>query len=178
MENLMIVVDMLNDFVHPEGALYFPAARKIIEPIKGKIYENYRSGGSLVYLGDYHHSNDLEFEKFPPHCIEGTWGAKIIDELDYDNLLIPFHFINKARYSGFYDTHLDKYLRVFNPDMVTVVGVCTSICVMDTVGGLANRDYSVFVPTDCVADFDETMHLFSLQRMKNIYGAIVHMDQK
>lgn len=176
MKNVMIIVDMLNDFVNQDGALYFPAAKEIIEPIK----EKFKNGNidELIYLCDSHEPNDLEFEKFPPHCIKNTWGANIIAQLGPTELMNPCLVIEKTRYSGFYNTELDDYLKRINPDMVTVVGVCTSICVMDTVGGLANRDYSVFVPTDCVADFDEAMHLFSLQRMKNIYGAIVHMDQK
>jgi len=53
------------------------------------------------------------------------------------------------------------------------VGVCTSICVMDTVGGLANRDYNITVPVKGVADFDPEMHQFSLKRMEKIYGADV-----
>ena len=54
-----------------------------------------------------------------------------------------------------------------------VVGVCTSICVMDTVGGLANRDYRSTVPIKGVADFDPEFHEFALKRMKQLYGANV-----
>ena len=60
-----------------------------------------------------------------------------------------------------------------NLDEIEVVGVCTSICVMDTVGGLANRDYKITVPVKGVADFDPEMHQFSLKRMEKIYGADV-----
>jgi len=52
-----------------------------------------------------------------------------------------------------------------------VVGVCTSICVMDTVGGLVDRDYAPIVPVRGVADFDPEAHEFALKRMKKIYGA-------
>jgi nicotinamidase/pyrazinamidase len=51
------------------------------------------------------------------------------------------------------------------------VGVCTNICVMDTVGGLANRDYNITVPRAGVADFDTEFHEFALKRMGKIYGA-------
>ena len=54
---------------------------------------------------------------------------------------------------------------------VTVVGGCTSICVMDTVGGLANRDYKTVVPEAGVADFDPDMHQMALRRLRDIYGA-------
>jgi nicotinamidase-related amidase len=42
---------------------------------------------------------------------------------------------------------------------------------MDTVGGLVNRDYTVRVIADAVADFDAESHIFSLKRMEKIYGA-------
>jgi nicotinamidase-related amidase len=79
--------------------------------------------------------------------------------------------VYKRRYSGFYHTNLDGILKSLNPDLVEVVGVCTSICVMDTVGGLANRDYKINVYKNMVADFDQEMHEISLKRMKNLYGA-------
>jgi nicotinamidase-related amidase len=107
---------------------------------------------------------------FPKHCVKGTRGAEIIDELSVkENDII----ISKTRYSGFYDTNLDKVLKDKKIEEVEVVGVCTSICVMDTVGDLRNRDYPVIVRKDGVADFDEEAHLFSLKRMEKIYGAKV-----
>jgi len=44
---------------------------------------------------------------------------------------------------------------------------------MDTVGGLANRDYRITVPIKGVADFDAEFHEFALKRMKRLYGAAV-----
>jgi nicotinamidase-related amidase len=44
---------------------------------------------------------------------------------------------------------------------------------MDTVGGLANRDYRIRVPAAGVADFDPEMHAFALRRMEQLYGARV-----
>ena len=79
--------------------------------------------------------------------------------------------IAKTRYSGFYGTNLGQVLVQLRPAQVTVVGVCTSICVMDTVGGLVNRDYSAVVPANAVADFDMEAHMFSLKRMEKLYGA-------
>ena len=81
--------------------------------------------------------------------------------------------VPKKRFSGFFGTPLDRILAENAITSVEVVGVCTAICVMDTVGGLANRDYPVVVPTNGVADFDPEMHAFALKRMAQIYGAEV-----
>ena len=83
-----------------------------------------------------------------------------------NELLIP-----KTRYSGFYGTDLEFQLQRLNPGTVEVIGVCTSICVMDTVGGLANRDYNTVVHSHCVADFDPAAHEVAMARMAGLYGA-------
>lgn len=79
--------------------------------------------------------------------------------------------IKKTRYRGFYETELDTVLKGNLIYKVEVVGVCTSICVMDTVGGLRDRDYRVKVYRSGVADFDLQFHDFSLKRMEKAYGA-------
>ncbi len=165
----LIVVDMLNDFIQPEGALYCGNGVYAIVPRIRKRLERYRhAANAVIYLQDAHAVDDKEFEKFPPHCVVGTWGGQIIEALAPrpSETVLP-----KTRYSGFYKTGLDEVLAALRPPHVEVVGVCTSICVMDTVGGLANRDIPVTVPRLEVADFDAEAHLFALRRMHKIYGA-------
>lgn len=172
MKRTLIVVDMLNDFLKEDGVLYCgDEARKIIPNVLKKIKEYEGNGDQIIYLMDSHRPDDKEFEKFPLHCVEGSVGAELIKEIKEITTLNSFLYIPKRRYSGFFNTNLDVLLKLHMPDLVEVVGVCTSICVMDTVGGLANRDYKVKVCANCVADFNPEMHRMSLDRMKNIYGA-------
>ncbi len=167
----LIVVDMLKDFIEKDGTLFCGVkSREIIPFLRKRIEEVRNNRGTIIFLQDNHKDDDLEFKMFPKHCVKGTRGAEIIDELSVkENDII----ISKTRYSGFYDTNLDKVLKDKKIEEVEVVGVCTSICVMDTVGDLRNRDYPVIVRKDGVADFDEEAHLFSLKRMEKIYGAKV-----
>jgi nicotinamidase-related amidase len=162
---------MLNDFIDPRGALYCGDTAPLIVPfIRRRLDRQRLSHQPVIFLQDAHDPDDAEFEKFPPHCIQGTWGSEVIDALapQAGELVIP-----KKRYSGFYNTDLAHHLRRLEVAKVEVVGVCTSICVMDTVGGLANRDYPVVVPEAGVADFDAEMHAFALKRMAQLYGARV-----
>ena len=166
---ILLIIDMLKDFINKNGALYCgEEARKIVPFIKKKIDECRASDCKLVYICDSHEKDDKEFNMFKSHCIEGTDGAQILDELKATSQDIV---IKKKRYSGFYGTELARLLKEIEPDVVEVLGVCTSICVMDTVGDLRNRDYRVRVYKDGVADFDKDAHEFSLKRMKGIYGA-------
>jgi nicotinamidase/pyrazinamidase len=170
MKKALVVVDMLNDFVKEGGALYFPESQDIIPHIKKKIEEYRLNRLPIIWLCDRHSSNDKEFDRFPAHCISGSEGAQIIDELKplrHDDETV----IYKKRYSGWYDTSLSDHIADGKIRAIEVVGVCTSICVMDTVGGAANRDMDITVPKNCVADFDAEMHEMALTRMENLYGA-------
>jgi len=170
-QKALIIVDMLNDFIDEKGALYCGAqARAIITFVRDRLAAFRKNGDLVIFLQDSHDEHDLEFTKFPKHCVTDTWGSEIINEL----APVPGEkIVPKKRYSGFYGTDLEKILEDANIKEVEVIGVCTSICVMDTVGGLANRDYNVSVPVKGVADFDQQMHEFSLRRMKQLYGASV-----
>ncbi len=166
-KRVLIVVDMLNDFVHPEGSLFCGKSARRIIPYISKLIDDFRSKGfPIIYLMDNHAPDDEEFKLFPAHAISGTWGAKVIDELTPrpEDYLVP-----KTRFSGFFKTNLDQILEEISPDEVWVVGVCTSICVMDTVSELRNRNYEVVLPLDGVADFDQEMHDCALKRMERIY---------
>ena len=165
----LIIVDMLNDFVDEKGALYCGELAKAIVPeIKKRLDDCRKNRDTVIFLADSHDKDDKEFERFPSHCVAGTWGSEIIDELAPlpNEVVIP-----KQRFSGFFNTPLEAILEKANVAEVEVVGVCTSICVMDTVGGLANRDYAIRVYKNCVADFDAIFHEFALQRMRQTYGA-------
>ena len=171
MKMALIIVDMLVDFVDKEGALYCgESASRIIPKIKELARKMRKLGAAIIYLADSHGPDDREFELFPPHCVKGTPGAQITDELrpKTSDYVVP-----KNRFSGFYNTNLDEILKKERPDEVHIVGVCTSICVMDTVSGLRDRDYKVVVHRDAVADFDSCAHQFALKRMEKVLGAQV-----
>lgn len=181
MKKTLIVVDMLNDFCHPNGVLAKSPitdelyAKPIVPYIKKLVDEFRENNDDIIWLCDSHDKNDKEFDRFPSHAVRETWGAEIIDELNPKKAVLDAdrieYMVEKTRYSGFYNTDLEYVIDSINPDETIVVGVCTSICVMDTIGGLSNRDYSVTVIKDGVADFDPDAHKSSLKRMENLYGA-------
>ena len=87
--------------------------------------------------------------------------------------------IRKRRYSGFFETNLDALLEAARPEQVTVIGVCTDICVLHTVADLRNRDYQVVVPASAVATFDAPGHpgdevqKWALAHLAGVLGARV-----
>ncbi len=168
----LLVIDMLNDFIAEKGVLYCgESARKIIPRIKKLIQEFLSSKNPVIYLCDSHDPDDEEFKLFPAHCVKGSWGAEVVEELkpEKDN---PFvYVIEKTRFSGFYKTELEELLKKLGVDELWLTGVCTSICVMDTAKDAYERGFKLIVVKDGVADFDPEAHEFALKRMEKIYGA-------
>ncbi|MBF0495885.1 MAG: cysteine hydrolase [Deltaproteobacteria bacterium] len=165
----LIIADMLNDFIDPQGTLYVgPAGEEIIESVKSKIKEMRGQGALIIFICDAHAENDLEFNMFPAHAIKGQWGAEIIPALAPQP---DDQIVFKTRYSSFFGTNLEQILVNKGVIEAYLVGVCTSICIMETVSDLRQRDYPTYVFADAVADFDQTAHDYSLKRMETIYGA-------
>lgn len=165
----LIVADMLNDFIDPQGALYVgEQGRRLIPFIQEKIAEARARGEPVIFLCDTHAEEDHpEFKLFKPHGLPGSWGAAIISELapqprDY--------LVAKPRYSGFYDTDLEDILKKEQVDRLAITGVLTSICVLQTVLEAFHRGFQTVVYRDGVADIDPEAHAFALNYMERVMG--------
>jgi len=176
MANVTIVVDVLNGFCKA-GNLASPRCDAAIPRIRDAIEARRLAGDQLVFLADTHDPHDREFEVFPVHCVRGTKEADVVEELQ--PFLKAATLIRKRRYSGFFETNLDAVLKTARPEQVTVIGVCTDICVLHTVADLRNRDYRVVVPASAVATFDAPGHpgdevqKWALAHLAGVLGARV-----
>ncbi|MEM2128123.1 MAG: isochorismatase family cysteine hydrolase, partial [Candidatus Methanomethylicaceae archaeon] len=151
MENpAVIVIDMLNDFVH--GSLKCERAAKIIPNVKRLLEAARERGVPVVFSNDAHYHHDPEVvNRWGPHAIKGTDGAKVIPELgpaegDFT--------VEKRAYSGFFETGLDSLLRNLYGGMgvraVVLCGLHTHMCVRHTAADAFFRGYRIVVAKDAV----------------------------
>lgn len=147
----LVVVDMQNDFVKEGGSLVVPDAAGTIPAIRGLLDGARRSGAKVVFTQDTHAEGDPEWDIWPEHVREGSWGWEIVDELAPrgDELVIQ-----KVRYDAFYGTHLDHFLRLWNTKTVLVCGTVANICVHYTAASAALRWYDVVIPRDATSALD------------------------
>ncbi len=166
----VLVVDMLKGFLEPGYPLYCgEGSRNIIPKVVNLLTDKTASGVPLLYLCDNHREQDPEFSIYPAHCISGTEESQIIDELSP----YPGTIIQKATLSGFYQTDLVRHLKEISPQTVSVVGVCTDICVQYVVADLRVRGYETVVREECVASFNTEGHRYALGYMDTVLGAKV-----
>ena len=122
MNKILIVVDMQNDFV--SGSLGTAEARDIVTKLRAKLDS---FDGDVIFTRDTHNEDYLktnEGKHLPvEHCIKGSWGWEIIDELK------PYvkKVIDKPTFGS---TELVEYLKTKNYDSFELCGLCTDICVV------------------------------------------------
>jgi nicotinamidase-related amidase len=147
----LVVVDMQNDFVKEGGNLVVPDAEGTIPAIQGLLTLARDSGMKVVFTQDTHAVGDPEWDIWPEHVAEGSWGWQIVDELAprEDEFVV-----RKVRYDAFYGTHLDHFLRLWGIDALVICGTVANICVHYTAASAALRWYRVIVPKDATSALD------------------------
>ena len=152
----LIVVDMQNDFVRPEGKLFVPDAPATIPKIQALLAFARQHGLFTVFTQDTHYPGDPEFPIWGEHCVAGTWGWQIVDELaPREGELV----LQKRRYDAFYGTPLDHELRLRKIEQLIICGTVASICVHYTAASAALRWYGVIIPVDATS----ALHPFDLE---------------
>lgn len=168
MSAAILIIDMLNEFVY--GNMKCDDALAIIPNIK-RLVEQFRSCGlPVVYLCDTHYQGvDKELDLWGRHAIAGSWGAKVISELEPKE---GDFVIRKRRYSGFFQTDLDLLLRELHVDQVILTGIDTNICVRHTAADAFFMGYRIIVVNDAVASWDGREESEKgIKYMSTIYGA-------
>ena len=176
---VLLIVDMQNDFVNPEGRLCVPGARNTIPVIAGLLAAARAHGMPVIYTQDWHEPDDPEAALWGPHAEAGTWGAEIVPELAprAGDLVL-----RKVRYDGFYGTPLEHELHRRRIDTLIIVGTVSNICVLHTAGSAALRWFRVIVPVDAVSALTEFDQHATFRQIAFLYhgtlvrssGIIVH----
>ncbi len=172
----ILVVDMVNDFCKPGGAMVLPGSETLVPPQLCVIHAARAVGAPVVWIHDSHRRNmrnDREWRLRTPHCVEGTWGTEIIEDLGARDDEIH---VNKHRYSAFFQTDLDLVLKDMNIRQVIVFGVVTNICVRSTVHDAFFIGYDVVVPHDCCAATGVREQESSLYDIATHFGVVSDAD--
>jgi len=168
MNEAVLVIDMLNDFV--DGKLRCDRAQLIIPKIDRLNSAARRNGVSVVYLNDAHYRSDFENKRWGVHALVETEGAQVIKILEPHK---KDYVIEKRTYSGFFETGLDPLLRSLKVEAVYLTGLHTNICARHTAADAFFRGYQVVAVEDGLQAFSEKDHNDGLDYMKFAYGAQV-----
>lgn len=138
----------------------------------------------IIYTRQLNRSDQINLSKGEPIMEDGTpfyystskENHEILDEITpkEDDIII-----DKYRWSAFFETSLDGFLKSLNVKNLIIGGVVTDGCVMTTVFDAYFRDYHVHLIKDMCTTSNEGAHMASLMIMANwIYNLeVYHADQ-
>jgi nicotinamidase/pyrazinamidase len=187
-------VDTQADFMLPGGKLYVPGAERLLPNIR-RLTDAARGGHVLlVSHGCIHAPDDPEFATFPPHCVEGTEGAKFVaDALTEKVAVVPNHESASLPddFSKFHQLHLHKQtLDIFESRHaqslvdrlprhaeIFVFGVVTEYCVRFAAKGLLERGRKVSVVRDAIETLNSEESRKTLAELQAMGAGLVTTDE-
>lgn len=168
MEKLLVVIDVQNDFVtdalkNDEAICRLPNVVKAVERAAA-------AGTDIWFTRDTHHQNYMETQEganLPvPHCLMGTKGWEIVDELKpYADKPLALTFDKPTFGSVALATEISKHADLKE---VTLIGYCTDICVVSNALLIKafNPELKIRVIEECCAGVSEETHNAALKTME------------
>jgi nicotinamidase-related amidase len=170
----LLIIDMLNDFAAEGDCEYKRRFWRVAENIRQLAACCRQLSIPVVYVCDRHKGQDydktLKSTKTPPHAIEGTAGAAVVECLEPQehDFVVP-----KTMYSAFFRTELERLLTNLGIDTVIVTGVHSHVCVLITATDAFSRELLVFVPRDCTTTIRDEAYNFALDFIERHVGTVV-----
>ncbi|WP_323769313.1 cysteine hydrolase [Antarctobacter sp.] len=194
----LLVVDLQNDFTHPDG---FLARRRgvEVEPVRRSfpaveklIYGARRAGVPVIWLSVVHEvgvepGNYLAAQlREPPTSGEisasdllthrGSWGARWDSALP--RRLDGEVCLEKPGYNGFYCTDLPDTLERLGVQTLVLCGCNTNVCIQATAAEAFFRGHYVVLAADACTSLDGiAAHDAALATHRKYYGQVLTADE-
>ena len=166
MRSALLVIDMQNDFLRPEGRLPVDksAVVALIESVNSAIAEATFRGISVIHIVNRFPARSLTnlFRNFA--AIEGSDGASIDARIHIG----PAPVLPKRKGNAFSNPALGELLARESITRVLLAGVHANGCVLATARGALRKGYSVGVLSGCVAARTQRVTQRSLLKMAKL----------
>ncbi len=181
-ENVILVIDMENDFVLPDGPMKVAGAYATLPAIKKFLDYGRTHEWAVIYIYRIHRPSGIDaelfrrhfFEEGHPFCIPGSKGDAIPD------LIAPKPrdmSITKQRFSAFFGTDLDIILRGLGAKNVYLTGTQYPNCVRSTAVDSMSLDYNTIVVTDCCSAATEEIANANITDLRNMGISCVNSSE-
>ena len=175
MKDILIVIDMQNDFIN--GTLGTKEAAAIVENTARKIADFH---GSVFYTQDTHDETYLQTQEgrmLPvAHCVKNTSGWELAGPI---KALAGDHVYEKNAFASFELAESLKEMNAAEPlNSVTLVGLCTDICVISNALLLKAvlSETALYVDASCCAGTTPEKHRSALAVMKSCQITVINEE--
>jgi ureidoacrylate peracid hydrolase len=176
----LVIVDLQNDFLHPEGAYAkggasAPAIAALPARVK-PVADAVRAAGGWVISTHFTlvpgkggepfispHLKALRPFLRKGHFAPGSFGHALVDELQPADLSVE-----KVAYSAFYMTRMEWVLRKAGIDTLVFTGIVTNGGVASTLRDAHVRDFHCILLEDGCAAFSEEVHRTNVAALRSV----------
>lgn len=187
-DTAVIVVDMQNDYCHPDGASAqsghpLPDSARLVGEVQRIVVGARAAGALVVFVQMTQRERAVESPAWLESrdafgvgdlCLPGTWGHAVVDGLDprEDDLVIE-----KSRFSSFFQTRLYDELTDRGIRHCIFTGVTTNGCVDLSLRDAYQWGFRVTGVSDASGAFDQSLHEAALRNWARRYGDVKSVEQ-
>lgn len=183
MKTALLIIDMQRDFVLPGGALRVAGAASTAGAIDALRRRAATLRWKVIHVIRLHDAAGVNVD-LPRrrlfrdggmgYCVEGTWGAEIIDEL---TPMPGEEVFVKTRNSAFCRTDLEQRLRRDGVERVVIAGTQYPNCIRATANDAMSLDFQTVVATDCCSAQTPEIAAANITDLRNMGIACLHSSE-
>lgn len=180
-ECALLVIDMEEDFVNPDGKLFIPQANRMVPRLKGVIEACRKLGVPVIYpTHTISKDTSADFYEYwdsirEGAIQEGTEGTKVYSGLEP----LPTERVIDAKhaYCSFAGTDLDYVLRNLGVKTIIVSGTLTNFCCESTARSGYFLNYHVVFGSDINATDNALAHEATLRTMRRGFARVMSGEE-
>jgi nicotinamidase-related amidase len=139
-ERAIIIIDMINEFMHRDGRRYAPVTSDIIPYVQGELEYFRERMRPVIFCNSIVKDEKSSLE-------ENQFNMKVIQVLSPRN---GEKCINKSKHNAFFETDLAVILKELKVHKLTITGVFSHTSILTTAASAIELGFSVVVPETCV----------------------------
>ena len=185
----LVIIDMQNAFLEPNGPIPVASAQEIVEPINRMAQGCRDLGVPVIWIRSHHPGNGDDWRHFFDHFVRpdrresaaahlssDAHGSHFYSEMDVQD---SDHIVIKNRYSCFVpgSSSLERLLRSMGRDTIIICGTKTNICVESTARDGMMIDFRVVVLQDATSTLSDQEHQASLNVLIQEFADILTVDE-
>jgi ureidoacrylate peracid hydrolase len=185
----LVIIDMQNAFLEPNGPIPVLSALEIVEPINRAARGCRELGVPVIWIRSHHPRNGADWRHFFDHFVRpdrkeaaaahlsaDAHGSQFYSEMDVQE---SDHIVIKNRYSCFVPgaSSLERLLRSMGRDTIVLCGTKTNICVESTARDGMMIDLRVVVLQDGTSTLSDQEHQASLNVLIQEFADILTVDE-
>jgi len=165
MTDIAFIMNAQNSYLSPKGSVYLGERAEVLKIRLADWLSD--CGMQRVFFREKRSIQDSFYRNDVTHSIATTEDFSICPEL----LKFADVIYDKIRYSAFYETGLDSFIKREGLRTAVILGLETHTSILFSVEEFRNRGYEVRVIEPCTMSRDDYLHGWAIAVMQSCLGA-------